>query len=200
MSNASSTESSRVVKVGAGFERTDTQPPVRDARHQALEILISKWINQGKATATPDISSVAILTTDVYEFAPGGFFVVHSAYGKLGETSVGGVGIIGLDGDAYHSTFYDSLGTVHISRMEIDGDTIRRLGERSRCAATITADGMTQVARHEASADGSGLELVDGCHPPQVRVIDASATLGGSSTEQSRRAEGVAMKVHAADL
>ena len=155
MSNASATESGRVVKVAAGVERTGTQAPVRDARHQALEILIGKWINQGQTTATPDISSVAILTSDVYEFAPGGFFVVHSAYGKIGETSVGGVEIIGVDGDAYRSTFYDSFGNVHSSRIEIDGNTIRWLGERTRCTATITDDGMTQVARHEASADGA---------------------------------------------
>jgi hypothetical protein len=43
---------------------------------------------------------VPILTSDVYEWAPGGFFVVHSAFGKIGETSVGGVEIIGVDGPA----------------------------------------------------------------------------------------------------
>jgi hypothetical protein len=155
MSNAGATESSRVVRVAAGVERTATQAPVRDARHHALEILIGKWINEGHTTATPDIASVAILTSDVYEFAPGGFFVVHSAYGKIGETSVGGVEIIGVDGDAYRSTFYDSFGNVHSSRMEIDGNTIRWLGERTRCTATITDSGMTQVAHHEASADGA---------------------------------------------
>jgi hypothetical protein len=53
------------------------------------------------------------LTSDVYEFAPGGFFVVHSAYGKIGDTSAGGVEIIGVDGDAYRLTFYDSFGNVH---------------------------------------------------------------------------------------
>lgn len=47
MSTASTAESSRVVKVAAGVERTGTQAPVRDARHRALEILIGKWINQG---------------------------------------------------------------------------------------------------------------------------------------------------------
>ena len=57
--------------------------------------------------------------------------------------------------DAYSSTFYDSFGNVHSSRMEIDGNTIRWLGERTRCTATITDDGMTQVAHHEASADGA---------------------------------------------
>jgi hypothetical protein len=155
MSNASTTDSSRVVQVAAGVDRTGTQTPVRDARHHALEILIGKWINQGQTTATPDISSVAIVTSDVYEFAPGGFFVVHTAFGKIGETSVGGVEIIGVDGDAYRSTFYDSFGNVHSSRMEIDGNTIRWLAEHTRCTATITDDGMTQVAHHEASADGA---------------------------------------------
>ena len=120
MSNAHSTTSSRVVMVAAGVERTDAQAPVRDARHQALEILVGKWINQGQTTATADISSVAILTSDVYEFGPGGFFIVHSAYGKIGDTSVGGVEIIGVDGDAYRSTFYDNFGNVHSSRVEID--------------------------------------------------------------------------------
>src|SRR5258708_29194391 len=131
MSKASTTESSRVVKVAAGVERTGTQAPVRDARHHALEILIGKWINQGQTTATPDISSVAILTSDVYEFAPGGFFVVHSAYGKIGETRAGGLEIIEVSRDAYRSTLYDSLGHRHSSRMEIHGTTVTCLGKRT---------------------------------------------------------------------
>jgi hypothetical protein len=52
----------------------------------------------------------------VYEWAPGGFFVVHSAYGRIRESSVGGVEIIGAAGDAYVSTVYDSFGNVHTSR------------------------------------------------------------------------------------
>ena len=62
-----------------------------------------------------EIPPVPILTSDVYEWAPGGFFVVHSAFGKIGETGVGGVKIIGVDGQAYRSTFYDSFGNVHRS-------------------------------------------------------------------------------------
>jgi hypothetical protein len=77
-----------------------------------------------------------------------------SAYGKIGETSVGGVEIIGVDGDAYRSSFYDSFGNAQSSRMKIDGGVITWLGERTRCIATITDDGMTQVAHHEVSADG----------------------------------------------
>jgi len=57
-------------------------------------------------------------------------------------------------GGAYSSTFYDSFGNVHTSRVEIDGDVMRWLGERTRCTATFTDGGMTQVAHPEASPDG----------------------------------------------
>ncbi len=155
MSSTSTTESARVVEVAAGLESTGRRTPVRDARHLALDVLIGRWINEGRTIAAPGIPSVPILTSDVYEFAPGGFFVVHFGYGKIGETSVGGVEIIGVDGDAYRSTFYDSFGNVHGSRMEIDGELIRWLGDRTRCTATITDGGMTHVAHHEASTDGT---------------------------------------------
>ncbi|WP_433244333.1 DUF1579 family protein [Actinomadura nitritigenes] len=150
-----SSKSARVVTVAAGVETTDQTTPVRDGRHEALEVLIGKWINEGRTVATADAPSVPILTSDVYEWAPGGFFIVHSAYGKIGDTSVGGVEIIGVDGEAYSSTFYDSFGNVHVSRLEIEGDVLRWTGDRTRCTATMTDGGLTQVARHESSADGA---------------------------------------------
>lgn len=79
-----------------------------------------------------------------------GFLVVYSAYGRIGDSSVGGVEIIGLTPDASSSAFYDSFGNA----VEIDSDVIRWLGERTRCTATFTDGGMTQVARHESSPDG----------------------------------------------
>jgi hypothetical protein len=36
----SAAESARVVSVAAGMEKTDRAAPVRDARHQALDVLI----------------------------------------------------------------------------------------------------------------------------------------------------------------
>ena len=152
----SSAESARVVSVAAGIEKTDRATPVRDGRHQALAVLIGNWINEGATVATEDIPTAAIRTSDVYEWVPGGFFVVHTAFGKIGDTSVGGVSIIGVDGDAYDDTFYDSFGNTHRSRLVIDGDVHRWIGHdgRTRCTVTMTDGGMTQVAHHESSVDG----------------------------------------------
>jgi hypothetical protein len=152
--SGTTTEAARVVSVAAGVEHTDQMAPVRDGRHEALAVLIGSWINEGHTIGTAEVPSVPILTSDMYEWAPGGFFVVHSAFGKIGDTSVGGVEIIGVDGAAYLSTLYDSFGNVHRSRLDIDGDVLRWTGDRTRCAVTLTDGGMTQVARHESSADG----------------------------------------------
>ena len=156
MSDSSST-TARVVSVASGMQETDRPTPVRDGRHEALAVLIGNWINEGATVATADTPSVPILTSDVYEWVPGGFFVVHTAFGKIGDTSVGGVSIIGVDGDAYDDTFYDSFGNVHRSRLEIDGDVHRWLGVdgRTRCTVTMTDGGTTQVAHHESSVDGA---------------------------------------------
>jgi len=148
------TEAARVVSVAAGVEATDQMASARDSRHEALAVLIGNWINEGHTIGTAEIPSVPILTSDVYEWTPGGFFVVHSAFGKIGDTSVGGVEIIGVDGAAYASTFYDSFGNVHRSRLEIEGDLLRWTGDRTRFTVTLAGGGMTQVARHESSADG----------------------------------------------
>jgi hypothetical protein len=147
-------KSTRVVNVAAGVEDTDQKAAVRGSRQQALAVLIGKWINEGHTIGTGEIPSVPVLSSDTYEGAPGGFFVVHTAFGKIGEASVGGVEIIGVDGDAYRSTFYDSFGNVHRSRLEIDGDVLKWAGDRTRCTVTMTDDGITQIARHEASTDG----------------------------------------------
>ena len=147
-------KSARVVAVAAGVAATDQAAPARNHRHEALAVLIGNWINEGHTIGSGQIPSVPIVTSDVYEWAPGGFFVVHSAFGKIGDQSVGGVEIIGAGGDAYQSTFYDSFGNVHQSRLEIDGDIIRWIGERTRSTVTLTDGGRTQVCHHESSPDG----------------------------------------------
>jgi hypothetical protein len=38
-------------------------------------------------------------------------------------------------------------------RLEIEGNVLRWIGDRTRCAATMTDDGRTQVARRESSPD-----------------------------------------------
>src|SRR5438874_7669329 len=71
--------------------------PVPGAAHKRLDIFIGKWLNEGHTIASADAPAVKILTSDIYEWMPGGFFVLHTAYGRIGDIDVGGVEIIGYD-------------------------------------------------------------------------------------------------------
>lgn len=115
-------------------ENVTNQLPKAGPEHQRLEVFIGKWINKGHTIATADALSVKILTSDVYEWMPGEFFVLHTAYGRIGNVDVGGTEIISYDAVSkqYRSYFFDSQG--HISTHELTGS-----GD----------DGKTQTAHHE---------------------------------------------------
>jgi Protein of unknown function (DUF1579) len=88
---------------------------------------------------------------------PGGFFVLHTAYGRLRSIGVGGVEMIGYDPDNknYRVTFFDSQGnqTSHTLTPR-DAKWIWQ-GEHARCTAVPSADNRVFTAYHERSDDGA---------------------------------------------
>jgi Protein of unknown function (DUF1579) len=119
--------------------------------YQRLQVFIGKWINEGYTVASTEAPSVKILTSDVYEWMPGGFFVLHTAYGRIGDLDVGGVEILGYDAASqqYRSSFFDSQGHVSTHELTVSGDTWKWSRERTRCTAVFTDQGKTQTAHHE---------------------------------------------------
>jgi hypothetical protein len=147
----------RVVAVNRGAERSDSPGPQRGPRHDALDAWIGRWINEGNLINEDGSPGPRITTSDVYEWAPGGFFVVHSAYGRIGEFGVGGVEIVGYDetsGD-YTSHFYDSQGNVTVSRLVASGDTWTYRGDTTRATVEFSDDHRVQTVLHERSDDGT---------------------------------------------
>ncbi len=140
----------RGVEVAKGGSAPDGPGP----EHRAFGALIGRWITEGE-TVNPDGSrGVPIVASDVYEWVTGGFFVVHPAHGRIGDTPVGGTEILGYDAAAgeYFSVFYDSFGNVGRSRLTLTDGVWRWQGERTRC--TQTWEDGAWLARHERSDDG----------------------------------------------
>ncbi len=133
------------------IENGTNQLPKPGSEHQPLEVFIGKWINQGHTIATADAPAVSILTSDVYEWMPGGFFVLHTAYGRIGNVDVGGTEIIGYDAASkqYRSHFFDSQGHISTHELTASGDTWRWRGSQTRCTAVFSDQGKTQTAHHE---------------------------------------------------
>jgi hypothetical protein len=119
--------------------------------HKRLDVFIGKWMNEGQTIAGASAPAVSILTSDVYEWMPGGFFVLHTAYGRIGNMDVGGTEIIGYDAASkkYRSHFFDSQGNINMQEVTASGDTWKWTGEQTRCTAVFTDRGKTQRAHHE---------------------------------------------------
>ncbi len=146
----------QIRSVASGLERSAQPPAAPGPEHAMLDVFIGRWINEGRTIERPDTPSVEIVTSDVYEWAPGGFFVLHSAYGRIGDIDVGGIEIIGRapERGRYCSRFFDSQGNETASELTVRAGVWTWQGERTRCTATFSDDGRIQTAHHERSADG----------------------------------------------
>jgi hypothetical protein len=137
-----------VTKEGAiEFQRQMHEP---SPSHKRLGVFVGKWMNEGFTVEGPESPSVKILTSDVYEWMPGGFFVLHTAYGRVGDVDVGGTEILGYDEESqrYFSRFFDSAGVVHEDALSVDGDSWTWRGRTTGCTAVFTDGGRVQTAHH----------------------------------------------------
>ena len=146
----------RVVAVNRGTEQAVGPASGRSPQHDALDVWVGKWINEGHVINEDGSLGPAITTSDVYEWAPGRFFIAHSAYGRIGEFGVGGTEIIGHDAASgnYTSHFFDSQGNVTISSLIARGDTWTYYGDSTRSTVEFSDGHLVQTVLHERTDDG----------------------------------------------
>lgn len=130
------------------------EAPEPGPEHARLEVFIGKWINEGVTLGTPE--EAKILTSDVYEWIPGRFAVLHTAYGRIGDLGVGGVEVLSYDPEAgkYKSHFFDSQGHITVDDLIYDDGKWIWAGEKIRTTAEFRDGGKTQHALHEQTEDG----------------------------------------------
>jgi Protein of unknown function (DUF1579) len=124
--------------------------------HERLEIFIGRWMTAGETVATEGAPAVKILASDVYEWMPGGFFILHTAYGRIGDQDVGGTEIIGYDAAAkvYRTHYFNSQGGLITETVTLDGKRAMWQGENVRATSLFSDDGKVQECLHERSDDG----------------------------------------------
>lgn len=134
----------------------DTTVHQRLPEHEVMGSLVGKWINIGQTMPSDDTPALEITTSDIYEWVAGGFFVLHTAYGRIGESDVGGVEIIGYDPESrkYQSHFFDSQGNVSRQDFTFDDGTWTWSGPHTRASGVLSDDGSTMSTVHEWSDDG----------------------------------------------
>jgi catechol 2,3-dioxygenase-like lactoylglutathione lyase family enzyme len=147
----------RVVQINRGVEDAAGAAPEPGPRHEALGVWVGRWINQGHTVNRDGSPGMTITTSDVYEWVPGGFFVAHAAYGRVGDFGGGAVEVIGWDDSSgeYRSHVFDSAGNVVVSRLVASGDTWTYYGDTTRATVQFSADAHVQTVLHERTDDGT---------------------------------------------
>lgn len=140
---------------GVAAGRVD-RGPTPGPEHEPLNAMIGRWMTEGHIVNSDGTPGARIVASDIYEWAPGGFFVLHRAYGRIGDIGVGGIEIIGYDsaGRKYQSHFFDSQGNASRHELTIQHRTWIWQGEHARCTGGLSEDGKTLTAHHERSDDG----------------------------------------------
>jgi hypothetical protein len=124
--------------------------------HKLLESLIGRWITLGETIPADGGSPLKIQASDIYEWVAGGFFVVHTAYGRIGEMNAGGIEMIGYDEEAkkFSTHFFDSQGNISIEYLTYQDRIWRWSGPHARATGVLSEDGKSMPTLHEWSDDG----------------------------------------------
>jgi hypothetical protein len=121
-----------------------------------LNSLIGTWMTVGRTIPTDGAPGLEIHASDIYEWVAGRFFVVHTAYGSIGESDVGGIEMIGYDAEAgrFRTTFFDSQGNVSNQDLTYNDGTWTWSGPHTRATGVLGDDGRSMPTLHEWSDDG----------------------------------------------
>jgi hypothetical protein len=141
---------------GAQPRLADVTQHERLPEHELLNSLIGKWITEGETIPTDGAPPIKIQASDIYEWVAGGFFVVHTAYARIGDTDAGGIEIIGYDPEAkkFRTHFFDSDGNVSHQDLTFHDGTWTWSGPHVRATGVLSDDGRAMPTRHEWSDDG----------------------------------------------
>jgi Protein of unknown function (DUF1579) len=113
---------------------------------QRLGALVGRWRSEGHIVGEVPIP---IIGTDIYEWLPGGFFLVHHVDVMIGKQPVQAIELIGeydQATDSFTGRAYDNQGNITIMRAKVDGAGVW----------TFTGDSDVAPVAGSSSADASG--------------------------------------------
>jgi hypothetical protein len=133
-----------------------SRPNQRPIALDRLNVFIGRWLTEGETVATLEAPSVRIFASDVYSWAPGEQFIMHPAYGRIGEQDVAGLEVIGYDPatDQFRTHFFDHTGNAITETLTFRDGIWTWQATRHRCQGVFTDNGRILTAHHERSDDG----------------------------------------------
>ena len=142
--------------------KTETQTAeyahVPAAEMERLDALVGKWHTEWWARENPDDEPVKTSGTDIYEWLPGEFFLVHKVAARMDYglyTVLEMIGPYDPDTQTYPTRSYDSQGNEQLMTASVDDNGVWTFADKkTRATLTVAPDRCTMSAKWERTTDG----------------------------------------------
>ena len=130
-------------------------PPNPDPALNRLSVFVGKWNTEGLIKASPSGPAAKLKATDIYEWLPGGFFLIHHVDGYMGDEEVRTIEIIGYDtaSQTYFTHSYDNRGSVGTYQANLLDAVWTIAGKSERFTGMFSDDSNTLTGSWELSGD-----------------------------------------------
>ena len=120
-----------------------------------LEPLVGIWRTEGEMVSGPAGAPVKFTATDIYEWLPGGHFLLHRFDADMPDGRVQGSEIIGYSQESrdYPMHSVDDLGKVSVMHARIEGDIWTFIGEGIRFSGGFRDNGLVFAGLWELRSD-----------------------------------------------
>jgi Protein of unknown function (DUF1579) len=136
------------------------------AEHERLEALIGRWKTDGSTRELPGAPAVTVDAVDTYEWAPGGYALLHTVEAKMGDETVEGAEIIGYDTERgkYLTQYFGSDGpAAYEAELTRENDALvwRMASKGDRFTGTFNDEGTVITGHWELLDDGNWQPWMD---------------------------------------
>ena len=142
-------------------DNTRTSAPVPGPAYRLFEPFIGKWNTTGNMKAGKGKPDIAIDGTDIYEWLPGRFFILHTVNVLMGAERKESIEVIGFDAakNSYFMHSYDNQGESGVMQASEHQGTWKFTSDSLRFTGTFSEDHNTISGIWESSGD-DGWELL----------------------------------------
>jgi hypothetical protein len=128
-------------------------------RPTELEILAGHWDTTGTVIGEKS----PFEAVDIYEWMPGGYFLLHHVEAEMGGAEVRALEVIGADpgGSGYVTWSFDNSGGALTYRAQLDGRKWSIDGEAERFRGEVSPDGRTLEGQWSQKRGGQWVPWMD---------------------------------------
>jgi hypothetical protein len=115
-----------------------------------LQVFVGRWNTAGEILAGPSSPAVKLKAVDIYEWLPGGFFLLHRVDARMGSQRARSIEILGTGARGALATWsFDDRGNLGEYRASLRGGQWRIRGKAERFHGKFSKDRRTLTGTWE---------------------------------------------------